>query len=212
MSDAHLARMLRHMVRHDGRAALPFMGFQNLSDDDVVAIISFLRAQPPVRNAVAPHDVTFLGKLVAAYLIRPRGPEGTPPAHTPAGPSVARGEYIVTAASDCIGCHTQRNPIDGSFTGPKLAGGGVLPVEGDTAHVFVTPNLTPDPRTGRIARWTEDQFVARFRAGKVYPKSHMPWGLISRASEDDLRSIYRYLQTVPPVVNATGESIQKRKA
>ena len=211
VSDAHLARMIRHMVRRDGRAALPFMAFQNLSDDDLVAIISFLRSQPPVRNAVRPHDITFLGKVVAAYLIKPKGPDGTPPAHTPAGPSVARGEYLVNAASDCIGCHTQRNPIDGSFTGPKLAGGGTFPVEGEPDKVLVSPNLTPDPKTGRIYAWTEDQFVARFRQGKVLPKTYMPWGAVSRMTDEDLRSVYRYLKSLPPVVNETGPVVQEKK-
>jgi mono/diheme cytochrome c family protein len=204
--------MLRHNVRPDGRAGIGFMAFQNLSDDDVVAVLSFLRAQKPVRHAVRPHDYNVLGKTMLALLAKPKGPDGTPPAHTPAGPSVERGRYLVTAASDCVGCHTQRNMLDGSFTGPKLAGGGVFPVEGDTAHVFVSPNLTPDPATGRIARWTEDQFVARFRMGRTIPKSYMPWGMLSRMTDEDLRSIYRYLQSIPPVVNHTGEAFQKKKA
>ena len=210
-TDAQLARMLRHAVRPDGRAALPFMAYQNLSDDDVVALISFLRAQPAVRRAVASNDLNMLGKVVATFMIEPKGPEGTPPAHTPTGPSVERGRYLVEAASDCVGCHSQRNHVDGSFSGPKLAGGGTFPIEGDTAHVLVSPNLTPDPTTGRIARWTEDQFVARFRAGRVLEKSYMPWGPLSRASDEDLRSIYRYLQSIPAVEHHTGELVQKKK-
>lgn len=210
-TDAQLARMLRHAVRPDGRAALPFMAYQNLADDDVVALLSYLRAQPAVRRAVAPNDLNLLGKVVATFLVKPKGPERTPPAHAPVGPSVERGRYLVEAASDCVGCHSQRNPVDGSFSGPKLAGGGTFPIEGDTAHVLVSPNLTPDPTTGRIARWTEDQFVARFRAGRVLEKSYMPWGVLSRTSDDDLRSIYRYLQSLPPVVHETGESVQKKK-
>jgi mono/diheme cytochrome c family protein len=211
-TDAQIARMLRHMVKPDGHAAAPFMGFQNLSDDDVVAILSFLRAQPAVRNAVAPNDLNLMGKVVATFLIKPKGPDGDPPAHTPAGPSVERGRYIVTAASDCVGCHTMRSMVDGSFTGPKLAGGGTFPVEGEPGKVLVSPNLTPDPKTGRIAHWTEDQFVARFRQGKVLPKTYMPWGAVSRMTEDDLRSVYRYLQSLPPVEHDTGPVIQEKKS
>jgi hypothetical protein len=39
-------------VGHDGRALLPFMEMQGLSDDDLLAVVSYLRNQAPVRNAV----------------------------------------------------------------------------------------------------------------------------------------------------------------
>jgi hypothetical protein len=60
---------------------------------------------------------------------------------------------------------------------------------------------------------TEDQFVARFRQGRVVPGSPMPWQAFSKLNDDDLRSIYRYLRTVPavkrdngPVMVTTGKS------
>ena len=43
-SDEAIFRALRHGVRHDGRALMPFMPFQNLADDDLVAILSYLRS------------------------------------------------------------------------------------------------------------------------------------------------------------------------
>lgn len=58
-SDGRLARMLRHNVRSDGRAALPVMDFQDLSDRDVVALVAFLRSQPPVRSPVPEHRMNF---------------------------------------------------------------------------------------------------------------------------------------------------------
>ena len=47
-SDEQLARMIRYGVRHDGRAAIPFMEFQKLADEDVVALLSFTacRSEP----------------------------------------------------------------------------------------------------------------------------------------------------------------------
>ena len=50
----------------------------------------------------------------------------------------------------------------------------------------------------------EDQFVARFRQGRLIPNSPMPWQAFSRMSEDDLRAIYRYLKTVPVVKRDNG--------
>jgi hypothetical protein len=63
-----------------------------------------------------------------------------------------------------------------------------------------------------MARWTEDQFVARFRTGRTIKESPMPWGPLRKMSDDDLRSIYRYLTSLPPVRNATGESLQPKKS
>ena len=83
-------------------------------------------------------------------------------------------------------------------------------MDDDASRVFVTPNLTPDPKTGHIAGWTEEQFLARFRAGRLIEGSHMPWSLFGRMSDDDIRAIYRYLRTLPPVENETGPLLQRK--
>jgi len=49
-------------------------------------------------------------------------------------------------------------------------------------------------------------FVNRFRKGKVYPGTHMPWGPFSRMSDDELKAIYNYLHTLKPVKNAIPKS------
>jgi hypothetical protein len=78
-SDGEIARMLRHDVRADGRAAVPFMTAQNASDEDLVALVSFLRSQPAVRHEVPDRAPNLVGKAVLAFVIAPRGPQGTPP-------------------------------------------------------------------------------------------------------------------------------------
>jgi hypothetical protein len=54
---------------------------------------------------------------------------------------------------------------------------------------------------------SEDQFVARFRLGRVIPRSPMPWQAFARLAEDDLRAMYQYLKTVPPVKNDVGPAM-----
>lgn len=210
LSDGAIARMLRHGVRADGRAAVPFMNYQDLSEADLVAIISFLRSQPPVRQSVPRHDVNLLGKAVLAFVIKPIGPTATPPRESPPlGPTVERGAYLVNAVGECAGCHTERSFVDGSYTGPRLAGGSPMEADGPPGFVAVAPNLTPDPKTGRIAAWSEDQFVARFRQGKLIPQSPMPWNAFARMTDDDLRAVYRYLRSVPAVEHETGASLRR---
>ena len=207
-SDAELARQLRHGVRADGRAAVPFMTAQNASDEDLVALISFLRSQPPVRHAVPDRLPSFVGKAVFAFVMKPIGPRATPPATTPVGPTVERGAYLANGLAACVGCHTARSMVTGAFTGPEFAGGAPEPLEGDPTRVLTPPNLTPDPETGRITAWSEDAFVARFRGPRIIRESYMPWEFFARMSDDDLRAIYRYLRSLAPVRNETGPSIR----
>jgi len=61
---------------------------------------------------------------------------------------------------------------------------------------LVPPDITSRPG-GRVATWTDDEFVARFRAGERIPGSPMPWQAFGRMSDDDLHAIYRYLRSVP---------------
>ena len=196
-SDGDITRLLRYGVRADGRAAIPFMEYHDLSDADIVAVISFLRSQPPVHHAVPDHDLNLLGKALMAFAIKPIGPSGTPPAESPAsGPTLERGAYLVTAVANCAGCHTQRSMVTGAYTGPRLAGGSPMEAA-DNAHTkLVPPDITANPGTGRAAVWTEDEFVARFRAGVRIPGSPMPWQAFRRITDADVRAIYRYLRSI----------------
>ena len=208
-ADGELARVLRYNVRRDGHAAVPLMEFQNLSEEDLVAVISFLRTMPAVRLDVPPHDLTLTGRLVLGVLLTPEGPAGPLRASSPAGATAERGEYLANNVAACVSCHTDRGP-GGDLVGPRFAGGQRMEFAGGSSRVLVTPNLTPDPQTGRVATWSEDRFVSRFRLGTQIPETIMPWGAYRRMTDDDLRAVYRYLRTLPPVRRDTGPALQPR--
>ncbi len=209
-TDGELARVIRYDVHADGRALLPFMEFQTLSDADLTAVISFLRAQTPVPHAVPPMVVQLKGKIALAFFVKPQGPRTTPAASPPpARDAVAYGSYLVNSVTQCAGCHTDRSMADGSDIGPRFAGGWTRVSDADPNVTLVTPNLTPDPETGRIAKWTEDTFVARFRAGKTIAASDMPWAFYARMTDDDLRAVYLYLHSLAPVKKDTGATVRR---
>jgi mono/diheme cytochrome c family protein len=211
VTDGQIARMLRHNVRADGRAALPLMEFGDMSDEDVAAIISYLRTVRPVRNPVPEHELTRTGRAVMAMVVKPASPDRPARAVSPAPTAdIARGEYLANAVANCAGCHSPRNLADGSYTGARFSG-GVMDVDGDPDHFFAVPNLTPDPVTGHLTGWSEEMFLARFRFGIKPRGSHMPWGAYRRMSDDDLRAVYRYLMSLEPVPNATGPLIQAKR-
>lgn len=146
---------------------------------------------------------------------------------------VERGKYLVTAIG-CGACHTPKSmgpkgpkadPArllaghpEGSSLGvpPELGGGPWVEVGSWDSTAFAGPwgisyaaNLTPDENTG-IGSWSEATFVASIRTGRhmgvarpILPP--MPWGAFRNLSDEDLRSIYAYLRTVPPVHNRVPE-------
>jgi mono/diheme cytochrome c family protein len=208
-TDQELARILRYGVRADGRAAVPLMEYHGLRDDDVTAIISYLRTRPAVSLRVPEQRLSLLGRAVFALAYEPPGPDANVAQPVPAGPSMERGEYLAKKVAVCVTCHTDRG-ADGTLVGPQFAGGQRMDVAADGSTVYVTPNLTPDPQTSLIGRSTEENFIGRMRLGELVAGSPMPWGAYARMTDEDLRSIYRYLKSLPPVVHDTGPARQKK--
>ncbi|SHE99062.1 c-type cytochrome [Flavisolibacter ginsengisoli] len=194
MTDGEIARVLRYGVKKNGEAVLPFMPFQDLSDEDLTAIISYLRSVKPVKNKVPDHNYNLVGNLIKAFMIKPVGPSTKPPIAVRADTTVAYGKHMVMAVANCNECHTKRDGI-GNFVGAPLAGGTVFEEKGHPT--LISPNLTPDP-TGRITNWSQESFIKRFRLGKLIPYSHMPWEAFGRMTDTELIAIYKYLKTVKP--------------
>lgn len=203
MSDGEIARAMRYSVQHDGKILLPFMPFQELSDDDVVAILSFLRSRPAVKNIVPKTEYKFLGKaLLALGAIKPVGPNKTPKKSVVKDTTFEYGEYIANSVANCVGCHTNRDMKTGKNIGPPFAGGLYFPPDKySNGFSFVTPNITPDKETGIMAQWDQTTFVNRFKAGRIHYGSHMPWETMSRIDEVELKALYEYLQHLKPVKN-----------
>jgi mono/diheme cytochrome c family protein len=204
-SDGEVARALRHGVGRDGRALLPFMEMQGLSDEDLAAVVSYLRTQPPVRNEVPAHRFTLLGKIVkATMLANPVGARETPQQASPRGASEENGRYLAESVANCWACHTQRDMKTGQLVGPRFGGAIGSPDDRNPKRTWSPPNLTRHPTTGRLGTLSENAFVARVRMGRLIPGSPMPWQDYAGLSDDDLRAIYRYLATLPPVERDTG--------
>lgn len=188
-TDPEIARALRYGVHPNGTAVFDFMPFHNMSDEDLTAVISYLRSQKPIKNKVPDHDPNLLGMVVKAFMVKPVGPDG-PVAHSvPQDTTAAYGRYMAMSVAECNGCHTKRD-MAGAYIGEPFAGGN--DIEG-----LITPNLTPDS-TGRIFNWSKQDFINRFRAGKLNPKSVMPWNSFGRMTDDELTAIYHFLKTVKP--------------
>ena len=141
----------------------------------------------------------------------------------------ARGKYLVSTAG-CHDCHTPwhmgpKGPepdMSRALSGhpeqlqmppaPALPEGPWMVVSSatNTAHagpwgVSFTANLTPDAETG-IGRWSERDFVQTIRSGRHLGRGRavlppMPIPVYRQLTDQDLKAIYAYLRTVPPIRN-----------
>ena len=136
------------------------------------------------------------------------------------GDPIARGKFL-NQVLGCAECHTPRgrdgkpdmayfmaghraaDPAPAWDAAQEAKGIGMLVSSSGTAYagpwgVTYARNLTPDPTTG-IGKWNEDAFVYVLREGTLKPP--MPNLLYGNLSDDDLKAIFAYLQSVPPVKN-----------
>lgn len=75
MTDGEIARVLRYGVKRNSEAALPFMQGLNMSDEDMTAVISYLRSMKPVENKVPEQSFNILGRFAKAFMVKPALPE-----------------------------------------------------------------------------------------------------------------------------------------
>jgi hypothetical protein len=105
----------------------------------------------------------------------------------------------------------------GAFIGKDFSGKGVFPPNAfSKGYSFVSPNLTPHPATGVMVNWSEQDYIERFKVGRLHEGTPMPWGAFSRMNEMDMKALYRFFNSIEPVENqiiktvyAPGEKIKE---
>jgi len=200
-TDEQFANALRNGIGHDGRVlfpVMPYMTLRAMSDEDLAAVIAYLRTIPPIEHTPPQHE---LPPPVAASLQAPPPVNSVPPPDM-ADP-VARGAYLVQLG-DCHSCHTPNGPDMMPIAGMDFAGGFHL--KGPWGDV-VGANITPDA-TG-IGDFNEGTFFMVMRTGHNGSRELnpiMPWGRFRDLTDEDLRGIWAYLQTLKPVVHYVDNS------
>jgi len=193
-TDDMLARAIREGIGHDGRALffMPYPYFRHLSDEDLASVIVYVRSLEPVRNPLPPSEIDFPVK----YLMR-SGPEPID-APVPAPnltTQVSRGKYLVSI-SPCADCHT---PLAKGQPNAALPFAGGFPLNGPWGNL-ASANITSDP--SGIPYYDEALFVSAMRTGYVKARKLtqiMPWHVFRNLSDEDLKAIFAFVKTLPPV-------------
>jgi mono/diheme cytochrome c family protein len=183
-SDGEVFRAIRNGIDKDGRKLMVMSSVRGryLSDEDILAVIAYLRSQPAIGDSTAnpPDQPSIVGLVLAGVgLIPMDGPliEGVITAPKKAASS-EYGEYILSY-QDCRECHGQN--LEGGASGQMAPLGPSLVI---------------------LKGWTEEQFISTMRTG-VDPYGHeinnevMPWKNIGRMDDDELKAILMYVSSSP---------------
>jgi len=194
-TDGEVIRAIREGVHKNGRSLLimPAENFRNMSDDDVQALVAYLRSQPATGGPTPTNQFNLLGALFLnlSDFRTAQQPVGSVTAPQPGTPEY--GKYMVDVIG-CRSCHgTQlQGRVDNGQPGPPAG-----------------PNLTQI-----VPQWTEEQFMTFFNTGELpgggtvpiltlpsgFSSPRMPWPEVRAVTTDDeLKAMYAYLHSLPPV-------------
>ncbi len=210
-TDEQIVAAIRLGRRPNGERLVPvhpYIVFNGMAEEDLRALVAYLRSVPPVNRANTPRrlvplfESVFLPAWLATFAARE-----VPPASAPTA-GIARGEYLVRAVSHCGECHTPRGITQAVDNSRFLAGN---PTHPEGAKI---PNITPDKQTG-IGDWSEEEIADYLGTGNK-PDGDVADGLMAESiqgtsagyrdlTKADRLAIARYVKSIPPVRNKIGK-------
>jgi cytochrome c553 len=180
-TDGEIFRAIRNAADRDRRPLMVMssQAVRNLSDEDVMSVIAYLRSQASASHITPPERFSALSILLAGAGMLPLDLSYRPDhiAAPPKGQTAEYGAYVV-GWSGCTECHGAE----------LLGGGGGVRPKG--------PNL-------RVVKgWTRDQFLRTVRTGVDPFGKHldpllMPWKNVARMDDDELSAVYAFLTSLP---------------
>lgn len=199
-TDGEIIRAIREGVDRNGRSLLvmPSANFRKMSDEDVQALVAYLRSQPATGGPSPKNQFNILGAIfmnLSDFRVAQQ-PVGHVTAPTQGTPEY--GKYLVDILG-CRDCH-----------GPQLQGKAKNSQPGPPPG----PNLTQI-----VPHWTEEEFMTFFNNGTLpggtqvpiltlnsgFSEPMMPWQAVRAAtSDDELQAMFSYLHNLPPLQSLAG--------
>jgi len=179
--------------------------------------------------------LTLSGAVLTTLIAAAGAPNQSRPAAAVHRTPVELGAYLVKTMG-CNDCHTplkmgpkgpepdMTRALTGHPEGLKMPPAPALPAGPWIATVSATntawagpwgvsftANLTPDRETG-LGDWTEEQFISAMRTGKHQGKGRailppMPWFMLGDLVDEELKAVWAYLRSLPPVKNHVPQPI-----
>lgn len=209
-TDQEIERAITTGITNVGDTLFPTMPYANykyLTKYDAESIVAYLRTLNPLPDNVPKRNLAQLPwKLAPLYQNWYMNDIYQVLDQSLLDNDLLKGKYLVTIGG-CVGCHSNLDREMLAYKRDSLLAGGLL--SNNTVNKFKvkSANITPDTTTG-IGGWTEEAFLAKFKSyrdreaydydpGKY--NSEMPWTIFANMTDNDIKSIYKYLRTIKPI-------------
>jgi len=190
-NDTDFVRAIRHGISGDEKPLMimPAKAYWYFSDEDLGAVIAYVKSATPVDNVFEEKKIKLLGRILMSvgafgevFAAEVLDHDAARPSAPQSGVTADYGEYLVNTG-DCSNCH-----------GANLAG-AQSPEPGSP----FSPNLTPG---GVLAIWMADEFIETMRTGitpygRQLDPNFMPYEDFGRLNDEDLTAMFLYLQSLP---------------
>ncbi|MBL4756641.1 MAG: c-type cytochrome [Rhizobiales bacterium] len=192
-TDEQIIAAIREGRRPDGSIIgppMPVEFYRDMSDNDVKAIVAYLRSVPPVVNVVERSTYNF--PLPASH-----GDPVISVAEVSRDNLVEYGAYLTTGLGHCWACHTPL--VNGQLDVENQMGAGGQILDGPWG-VAVTPNITPHEDG---IRDYSDADIAQAITKGLRPDGSplsppMAFYYYQNIAADDVAAIVAYLRTIDP--------------
>lgn len=195
-TDEEIIHAVREGIRPDGSVMGPPMGYpfyRGISDNDMRAIVAYLRSVPAVRNEVP----------ASTYNV-PLPPNWGPPIESVPEPSkddpIEYGRYLTHNLGHCTDCHTPL--VEGQHDFSRIgAGGNLFPMPFAMPWSALAANITQHPELG-LGSWSDEEIKRAITDGvsrdgrELLP--FMGFEFYENISDEDLDYIVAYLKTLEP--------------
>ena len=182
-TDAELERAIRHGVGSDGTSLIimPAKAYHGLADEDVGALISYIRSVPAVENEPGTTKIKVMGRMLSAGPFDPAfevTTEASPTSRPPVAPTPEYGEYLYGTL--CVYCH-----------GDNAEGMEELPI----------PDAPPGPGLAAAGSWELDLFKETLRtgitpAGRELDQELMPARVLGNMTDEDMEALHAFFGTL----------------
>jgi mono/diheme cytochrome c family protein len=192
-TDAQIIAAIREGKRPDGTIIgppMPIALYRGMADDDVNAIVVYLRSAKPIANKAAKSQYKI--PLPPSY-----GPPVTSVPPVSRADKLAYGKYLAGSLGHCVECHSTPG-ANGAPDFVNQTGGGGMQFRGPWG-ISHAPNITP----AALSKYSDDDTKNAIAKG-VRPDGSrlmppMAYGYYSNIAPADLDAIVAYLRTLKPL-------------